>query len=96
MYQSKRQGSIETSTYGVEFMALKTAVREVMALCYMLHYLGVKITKPTNILSDNQSVIINSTVLSSLLKKNYVAISYHMAREATMARIVHPLKTKGD
>eukprot|EP00957_Ditylum_brightwellii_P009911 747927-Ditylum_brightwellii.AAC.1 len=65
MYQSKRQGAVETSTYGAEFMAMKTAVEEVMVLHYMLRCLGVKASKPTCILGDNRSVIINSTVLSS-------------------------------
>eukprot|EP00957_Ditylum_brightwellii_P198635 15139197-Ditylum_brightwellii.AAC.1 len=77
-------------------MAMKNAVEEVMALHYMLHCLGVKVFKPTRILGDNKSVIINSTVMSSLLKKKHVAISYHKACEATAARIIHPLKTKGD
>eukprot|EP00957_Ditylum_brightwellii_P053130 4028356-Ditylum_brightwellii.AAC.1 len=75
-------------------MAMKTAVEEVMALRYMLHCLGVKVSKPTCILGDNRSVIINFTVPSSLLKKKHVAISYHMAREATTLRIIHSLKTK--
>eukprot|EP00957_Ditylum_brightwellii_P150447 11455659-Ditylum_brightwellii.AAC.1 len=42
MYQSKRQGLLETSTYSAEFMAMKTVVKEVMAVCYMLCCLGVK------------------------------------------------------
>eukprot|EP00957_Ditylum_brightwellii_P057679 4373503-Ditylum_brightwellii.AAC.1 len=42
MYQSKRQGAIETSIYGAEFMAIKVAGEDVMAVCYMLHCFGVK------------------------------------------------------
>eukprot|EP00957_Ditylum_brightwellii_P041512 3144084-Ditylum_brightwellii.AAC.1 len=80
MYWSKQQGTIETSTYGAEFVAMKTAVKEVY--------------KPSRIIGDNCSVIINSTVPSSSLKKNHVAISYHMACKTTAAHIVHPLKTK--
>lgn len=95
-YFSKRQGAIETSTYGAEFMAMKTAVEEVMAVRYMLRCLGVPITKPTTILGDNRSVIINSTVPSSLLKKKHVAISYHMVREAAAAKIVRPVKTRSE
>ena len=37
MYQSKQQGTVETSTYGAEFMAMKTVVEEVMDARYMLH-----------------------------------------------------------
>eukprot|EP00957_Ditylum_brightwellii_P022526 1699701-Ditylum_brightwellii.AAC.1 len=32
LYQSKRQGAVETSTYGVEFLAMKTTVEKVMAV----------------------------------------------------------------
>lgn len=95
-YQSKRQGAIETSTYGAEFIAMKTAVEEVIAVRYMLRCLGVKVSRPSHILGDNRSVIINATVHSSLLKKKHVAIAYHLTREATAARIVHPLKTKSE
>eukprot|EP00957_Ditylum_brightwellii_P054811 4153902-Ditylum_brightwellii.AAC.1 len=59
MFQSKHQGTIETSTYGAEFMAMKTAVEEVMTVRYMLRCLGVKVMKASWILGDNQSVVIN-------------------------------------
>eukprot|EP00557_Chaetoceros_sp_GSL56_P014026 CAMPEP_0176478512 /NCGR_PEP_ID=MMETSP0200_2-20121128/1227_1 /TAXON_ID=947934 /ORGANISM="Chaetoceros sp., Strain GSL56" /LENGTH=1865 /DNA_ID=CAMNT_0017874457 /DNA_START=317 /DNA_END=5915 /DNA_ORIENTATION=+ len=95
-YQSKRQGAIETSTYGAEFIAMKTAVEEVVAVRYMLRCLGVNVTHPSRILGDNRSVIINATVHSSLLKKKHVAIAYHLTRETTAARIVHPIKTKSE
>eukprot|EP00957_Ditylum_brightwellii_P093387 7110858-Ditylum_brightwellii.AAC.1 len=96
MFMSKRQGAVETSTYRAEFVAMKTAGEEVMALRYMLRCLGVKVTKPTRILGDNCSVVLNSTIPSSLLKKKHVDISYHMAREAMAAKAVHPVKMKGD
>eukprot|EP00957_Ditylum_brightwellii_P159957 12175646-Ditylum_brightwellii.AAC.1 len=44
MFQSKRQGAVENSTYGAEFMAMKTAMEEVMSVRYMLRCLGVKLT----------------------------------------------------
>ena len=93
---SKCQGAIETSTYGAEFMAMKTAVEEVMSVRYMLRCLGVKVSKATHVLGDNRSVIMNATLKSSLLKKKHVSISYHMAREAAAAKIIHPIKTRGE
>ena len=45
-YQAKRQGPIETSTYGTEFLAMKTAVEEVSVVRYMVRSLGIHITKP--------------------------------------------------
>ena len=95
-YMAKRQGAIETSTYGAEFMAMKTAVEEVTAVRYMLRCLGVKVSQPSRILGDNRSVILQSTVPNSLLKKKHVAIAYHLTREAAAAGTVHPLKTKSE
>jgi hypothetical protein len=91
-WMSKRQGGIETSTYGAEFNAMKTAVEEIMSVRYMLRCLGVKVSKPTNVLGDNRSVIINSTNRDSLLKKKHTAIAYHKTRESAAAGIVRPLK----
>eukprot|EP00957_Ditylum_brightwellii_P172238 13111713-Ditylum_brightwellii.AAC.2 len=74
LYQSKRQGTVETSAYGAEFLAMKTTVEEFMAV----------------------SVILNSTIPSSFLKKKHVAILYHMTREATATKFVHLLKKNDD
>ena len=56
---SKRQGAIETSTYGAEFNTMKTATEEAISLRYMLRCLGVHVTKPTLIVGDNRSVVLS-------------------------------------
>jgi hypothetical protein len=94
-FSSKRQGAIETSTYGAEFCAMKTAVEETMAVRYMLRCLGVRVNHASLICGDNLGVIQNSTISDSLLKKKHVAIAYHKTREAAAAGIVHPIKTDG-
>jgi hypothetical protein len=96
LFQSKRQGAIETSTYSSEFCAMKTAVEEVHALRYMMRCLGVKVEHATPILGDNKAVIQNATLPESLLKKKHVAIAYHKTRESAASGATHPLKTKGD
>ena len=40
---SKRQNTVETSTYGAEMVAGRLAVEQVMDLCYKLRMLGVPI-----------------------------------------------------
>ena len=40
---SKRQGTVETATYGSEFVASKTATKQIIDLRYTLRYLGVPI-----------------------------------------------------
>jgi hypothetical protein len=95
VYSSKRQGAIETSTYGAEFCAMKNAIEELIALRYMLRCLGVKVTHASMVCGDNMGVVQNSTISESLLKKKHVAISYHKTREAAAAGIAHPIKTGG-
>jgi hypothetical protein len=43
---------------------------------------------PALMLGDNMSVVLNTTVPSSFLKKKHNAIAYHRVREAIAARIM--------
>ncbi|MGH3055550.1 MAG: Ty1/Copia family ribonuclease HI, partial [Gaiellaceae bacterium] len=91
-WMSKRQGAVETSTYGAEFLAMRTAVEEAISIRYMLRALGVPITRSTNLYGDNLGVIQNASNPDSSLKKKHTAISYHRVRECVAARIVDPFK----
>jgi hypothetical protein len=91
-YSSKRQGAVETSTYGAEFCAMHTGTEETISVWYMLHCLGVKIEHVTYMFGDNLGVTQNAMIKDSLLKKKHVAISYHRVQEAMAAGIVHPMK----
>jgi hypothetical protein len=94
-FSSKRQGSVETSTYGAEFCAMRTAAEEIIAVRYMIRCLGVKVRRATPVFGDNLGVIQNCTIKESLLKKKHVAIAYHKVRECAAAQIVHPIKISG-
>jgi hypothetical protein len=91
-WYSKRQNTVESSTYGSEFVALRIATEFAIGLRYHLRMLGIPISGPTNMFCDNQSVVINATVPSSLLKKKHNAVSYHKVREALAANIVRIAK----
>ena len=56
---SKRQNTVETSTFGSEFTALKNAVELVEDLRYKLCMFGVPIEGPTNVFCDNELVYKN-------------------------------------
>lgn len=66
---SKRQSSIQTTTFGAEFVALKKALEEAITLRYYLRSMGVTVTKPTVIYGDNLSAITNTVNPGSALKK---------------------------
>ena len=90
-WSSRRQGSIATSTYCSEFIAMRSAVEEAIALRYMLRCLGIPVTKPTMLFGDNQSSLKSAQRADGVLNKKRVAISYHFVREAVAAKIVNPV-----
>ena len=92
---SKRQGAVQTSTFGAEFVALKKAVEEAVTTRYWLRSMGVKVSKPTIIYGDNLSAITNTINPGSQLNKKYLALSYHYCREHFSAGIVSIRKIDG-
>jgi hypothetical protein len=59
---SKKQATVETATYGSEFVAAKTATQQAMGLRSALRYLGVRIKGPTHLFGDNGSVVTNASL----------------------------------
>jgi len=87
---SRRQSTVETSTYSAEFSALRTATEESISIWYMLRSLGIPVVERTKVFGDNLSVILSSTSDSAELKKKHTALSFHMVREAVAAEIIAP------
>jgi hypothetical protein len=79
---SKKQATVETATYGSEFVAAKTAVQQIMGMRTTLRYLGVPIFGSTKLFGDNASVVTGGSTPHSPLKKRHLALSYHYVREA--------------
>jgi hypothetical protein len=88
MWYSKRQNTVETSSFGSEFVAMKTAVEMIEGLRYKLRMFGIPIEGPTNVLCDNNSVVTNSSVPQSTLNKKHCAICYHRTREAVASKTI--------
>jgi hypothetical protein len=80
-FTKKKQTSIETSTFGSEFVAMKQATEFVRGLRYRLRMMGIPVTNPAFVYGDNQSVLYNVTLPSSTLKKKSNSIAYHFVRE---------------
>ena len=96
LWYSKRQNTVEASTFGSEFIAAKVAVEMIEGLRYKLRMMGVQVDGPTNVFCDNESVVKNSTRPESTLKKKHNAIAYHRVREAQAAGIVRIAKEDGE
>lgn len=78
---SKKQASIETSSFGAEFTAMKQCTEYVRGLRYKLRMMGIPCEEPTYIYGDNKSVLANTSVPHSVLKKKSNSIAYHFVRE---------------
>ena len=87
-WYSKKQGTVETATYGSEFVAARTATDQVHDLRLTLRYLGVPIKGKTILFGDNESVVKSSTIPHSVLKKRHCALSYHRVREAIASNML--------
>ena len=80
-WNSKKQGSCETSSFGSEFIAMKSCCEYVRGLRYKLRMMGIPVEFPTFIFGDNQSVLVNSSQPHSSLKKKSSSIAFHFVRE---------------
>jgi hypothetical protein len=85
---TKRQKTVETSTYGSELVASRIATELILEVRFMLRSLGVDSDGPTLMLGDNVSVVLNTSVPSSVWKKNHNAIVYNRVREAIAAKVM--------
>ena len=91
---SKRQPSVETSTIGAEFCAMKIAVEMTEALRYKLRMFGVPIPEdsPASVFCDNEAVYQNTAIPESTLRKKHHSIAYHRCREAVAAKTIRVAK----
>ena len=85
---AKKQATVETATYGSEFVAARNAIQQMLGLRVTLAYLGVHVKGSGYLFGDNQSVVTNGTIPHSPLKKRHHALSYHFVREAIASKVV--------
>jgi hypothetical protein len=85
---SKRQKTVETATYGSEFVAARIATEQIMDLRYTLRMMGVPLDGKAYIFGDNQSVITSGTIPHSSLNKRHNALAYHRVREAIASDVI--------
>ena len=58
--------------------------------------LGVPLDGPSMLFGDNQSMIMNTTVPGSALKKRHSAVAYHRIREAVASSIVNIIHCRSE
>ena len=84
-WYTKRQATVETATYGSEFIAARIATDQIIDLRYTLMYLGVPVRSKSYMFGDNKSVVDSASIPTSTLSKKSTLASYHRVREAIAA-----------
>ena len=94
-FYTKKQGTVETATYGSEYVAGRTATEQIIDLRLSLRYLGVNIRGGTYLFGDNRTVVDSSMGIASRLHKRHIILSYHRVREAIAAGILYYIHIPG-
>jgi hypothetical protein len=92
---SKRQNTVESSSFGSEFVALRIATELIEALRYKLRMFGIPVEVPTNVYCDSKLVVTNASIPTSVLNKRHNAICYHKVPEAQAAGVINVLWIEG-
>ncbi len=85
---SKKQNTCESSTYGLELVAMRIARDIISAMRIKLKYFGIPLSGPTNVYCDNNLVVKNVSIPESMLLKKHNAINYHIIRESVAAGMI--------
>ena len=82
LWHSKRQPSVESSTFGAEFCAMKIGVEMIKGLRFKLRAFGVPLDGPANVHCDNEAMCKNTICPESTLSKKHHSIACHKCRES--------------
>ena len=84
-WHTKRQATVETPTFGSEFVAARIVTDQIIHIRYTVIYLRVPVRSKSYILGDNKSVVDSASIPTSTLSKKSTVASYHRVREAITA-----------
>jgi hypothetical protein len=87
-WYSKKQATVETATFGSEFITARTTIDQIVDLRMTLCFLGIPIREKSYIFRDNKTVIDASSTPHAKLHKRHNALSFHHVREAVASKYV--------
>ena len=93
---SKLQSTVETATFGSEYVAARTCVEQILDLRNTFRYLGVPIEGPAMMFGDNETVVNTASLPHGKLHKRHNALSFHRVREAIAAGVTRFIHIAGD
>ena len=85
---TKLQSTVETATFGSEYVAARTCTEQITDLRLTLRYLGVPVNGPSYMFGDNKTVVDTASVPHGKLQKRHNALSFHRTRFAIATGIL--------
>jgi hypothetical protein len=79
---SKKQSTVETATYGCEFVAARTAREQILDIRNTLRYLEVPAETASILIGDNEAVVNAFFDPNFRQHKRHTSLSFHGVREA--------------
>ena len=92
----KRQNTIESSTFGAEFVTLRIATEIITSFHYKLRMFGIPLEGPANVFYDNEAVYCNAAIVESKLRRKHNSICFHLVCKAVAAGKMVVLKINGN
>jgi hypothetical protein len=93
---SKLQSTVETATFGSEYVAARTCTEQIIDLRTTLRYLGVPVEGPSYMFGDNETVVNTASHPHGRLHKRHNALSFHRTRYAIAAGVTVFHHVRGD
>ena len=92
---TKLQSTVETATFGSEFVAGRTASERAIDHRLTARYLGVPIQGTSMMFGDNETVVNASSMPHGKLHKRHNALAFHKMREGIAAKIFRYVHIRG-
>jgi hypothetical protein len=87
-WYSKKHATVETATFGWEFIAARPTINQIVNLRTTLCYLGIPIQETSYVFGDNKTIIDASSTSHAKLHKRHNALSFHCVQEAVASKYV--------
>ena len=94
LWYSKRQNTVESSTFGSELVVMKQAMDMIEGLIYKLCMFGIPVEGEARIICDNMAAVGSNP--DARLQKKHNSIAFHRIREAVPAGWVLIYHEKGN
>ena len=93
---SKKQNTVEASTFGSEMIALRLCVEAIIALRFKLRSFGIPVSTPARVYCDNESVVNATSKVEGRLNKKHLTICWHRIRESCAQAVCQVAKIRSE